>query len=67
MPSKVLFMLAMVIPALLSLKLETEESVTNYNPQRVMRHFHLDQGSIIIYGLTSFLSIHDSRFFVDTE
>lgn len=49
----------MVAPAPFPSELEVGESVTNYNSQRVMREFDLNQGSMTIFGTASFSSIQD--------
>lgn len=47
---RVCFLLAVVAPALLPQKLETEGSVTSYNPQRIIQQFGSDQGAIVVAG-----------------
>lgn len=59
-PPKILFLLAVVALSLLPSKLETKKSVASYNPQRILRQFNFDQGSVMITGKVSFLSIQDS-------
>lgn len=59
-PPKILFLLAVVALSLLPSKLETKESVASYNPQRMLRQFNFDQGSVMIKGKVSFSSIQDS-------
>lgn len=56
-PSTATFELALVAPALLPTKLDIEETVANYNPQRIMRQFGFDQGAVWIAGETCFSSI----------
>lgn len=49
-PHVVLFLLAIIAPGLLTLKLDTKESVASYSLQRILRQFGFDQGTVWITG-----------------
>lgn len=57
----------MIAAVFLLSKLDIKESIASYDPQRLMRQFGFDQGSVWISGGGMFLSIKDSEsWFITT-
>lgn len=50
------FLLVMIAPTSLSLKLESGESMITYSPQHMLRHFDYDQGTAWMAGGTVSMS-----------